>query len=134
MMEPTDDIIVFRQFDNSIEANIVKTKLDAYGIPCFLSEENLAGLYPGQHFNLFSIRLHLFAKDAEQVQQILDESNLVLDNDSITCCPQCKSIKVARDFPKRLSERISSSLAVLFFGVFFPKYKIFRCLDCDHEF
>jgi hypothetical protein len=130
----TDEIIVFRQFDNSIEASIVKTKLDAYGIPCFLSEENLANLYPGQSFNVFSIRLHLFAKDAEQAQQIMDESNLILDNESVNRCPCCKSVKLERDFPKKLSEGLSSSLGVLFFGVFFPKHKIFRCLDCEHEF
>jgi hypothetical protein len=133
-MTPKEKIVVFKQFNNAIEANIIKTKLDAYGIPCFLSEENLAGLYPGQNFNVFSIRLHLFARDSEQAQQIVEESNLVLDNDTITCCPHCRSVKVERDFPKRLSETLSSSLAVLFFGVFFPQHKIFRCLDCETEF
>jgi len=133
-MEPSEQIIVFKQFDDVIEANIVKTKLDAYGIPCFLSEENLGSLYPGQHFNLFSIRLHLFAQDAERANQIINERNLIVDRDTSLQCPQCKSMKVERDFPKRFSERLSSSLGTLFFGVFFPKYKIFRCLDCEHEF
>jgi len=132
-MEPSEEIIVFKQFDDVIEANIIKTKLDAYGIPCFLSEENLGSLYPGQHFNLFSIRLHLFAQDAERALQILNERNLIVDRDALHC-PQCKSTRVERDFPKRFGERLSSSLGTLFFGVFFPKHKIFRCLDCDHEF
>jgi hypothetical protein len=99
-----------------------------------LSEENLGNLYPGQNFNVFSIRLHLFAKDIERASQILDEGNLVLDNDSINRCPKCKSVKLERDFPKRLNESLSSSLAVVFFGVFFPKHKVFRCLECEHEF
>lgn len=68
-----DKIIVFRQFTNAIEASIVKTKLDAYGIPCFLSDENIAGLYPLQFFRQLGVRLHLFAKDAVKAQQILDE-------------------------------------------------------------
>ena len=46
-MTERDDIIVFRKFETSIDANIVKSKLDAYGIPCFLTEENMANLYPG---------------------------------------------------------------------------------------
>jgi hypothetical protein len=37
-MQEHDDIIVFQKLDNAIEANIVKSKLDAYGIPCFLTE------------------------------------------------------------------------------------------------
>jgi hypothetical protein len=47
MMQDRDDIIVFQGFDNVIEANITKSKLDAYGVPCFLTEENMASLYPG---------------------------------------------------------------------------------------
>ena len=68
-----DKIIVFRQFENSIEASIVKTKLDAYGIPCFLSDENIAGLYPLHSFRQLGVRLHLFACDAERARQILEE-------------------------------------------------------------
>jgi hypothetical protein len=77
-MDEQDDIIVFRRFENAIDANIIKTKLDAHGIPCFLTEEYLANL-----LNLVSngVRLHLFEKDAEWAQEILKENNLSL-NDS----------------------------------------------------
>jgi hypothetical protein len=80
-MDQQNKIIVFKEFVNSIEANIAKTKLDVYGIPCFLTEENLANLYPGQHFIGFSIRLHLFQNDQERARQILDEGNMSLNND-----------------------------------------------------
>jgi len=75
------DIVVFRKFENSIEANIVKTKLDAFGIPCFLTEENLSNLYPGQSFMLFHVRLHLFAADVERANQIMQENNLSINDD-----------------------------------------------------
>ncbi len=127
-----DNIIVLRQFQNSIEANLAKTKLDAYGIPCFLTEENLANLYPGQNFMVFSIRLHLFANDHDRAQQILNEGNLTLNNDATTKCPNCLSNKIARDFPKKLSQRLPSFL--LFFGIFFPRHKVYHCLECGHEF
>jgi hypothetical protein len=133
-MEQQDEIIVFKEFENAMEANIAKSKLDAYGIPCFLTEENLANLYPGQHFMVFSVRLHLFANDKERAHQIMDEGNLAVDNDSTTKCPKCRSGKIERDFPKKLSQRLFSELAVLFFGIFFPKHKVYRCLDCEHEF
>jgi len=132
-MDQKDQIIVFKQFESSIDANIVKTKLDAYGIPCFLTEENLANLYPGQSFNVFAIRLHLFANDEERARQITDESNLTLNNDSGIKCPHCFSSETERDFPKKFNDRLSG-LGVLFFGIFFPKHKVYRCLDCDHEF
>lgn len=133
-MEPADDIIVFKQFENAIEANIVKTKLDAYGVPCFLTEENLANLYPGQHFNVFNIRLHLFAKDKERAMQIADESNLMLDDEQIATCPQCRSNKLEHYFPKKLTSKLSSWASFLFLGIFFSKQKVYRCQECACEF
>jgi hypothetical protein len=45
-MEASEKIIVFQAFDTVMQANLAKTKLDAYGIPCFLTEENFTALYP----------------------------------------------------------------------------------------
>ena len=133
-MKHEDDIIVFKQFENSIDANIVKTKLDAYGIPCFLTEENLANLYPGQSFNVFNIRLHLFSKDEERARQITDESNLMVVDEQIATCPQCHSSKLERDFPKKLTVKLSSLASFLFLGIFFSKQKVYRCQECACEF
>lgn len=134
-MNNTDEIVVFRNFENPIDANIVKSKLDAHGIPCFLTEENMASLYPGASSLMnFNVRLHLFAYDIERARNIMEENHLVLDDESTTKCPQCKSRKVERDFPKKFSLTLASTLNLLFFGVFFPHKKIFRCLDCEFEF
>ncbi len=134
-MEELGEIVVFRKFATVIEANIVKAKLDAYGIPCFLTEENMANLYPGASALMnFNVRLHLFAGDKERAQQILEENHLNLDDESVIRCPVCNSSKVDRDFPKDLSLTFGSTLRVMFFGVFFPHKKVFRCLECDHEF
>ena len=134
MMPDPDDIIVFKQFDSAIDANIVKAKLDAYGIPCFLTEENMANLYPGaNNLMIFSVRLHIFANDAERAGQIVDEKNLLV-YDVGYACPRCLSRNIVRDFPQRYNLKIGSVLTALFFGVFFPHEKIYRCCDCLHEF
>ena len=134
-MEDHDEIIVFQKFDTSIEANIVKSKLDAYGIPCYLTEENMANLYPGaNHLMNFNVRLHLFQHDAEHARQILDENNLRINDDSVTKCPRCRSNNIERDFPKKLTEKFAASLQYLFFGVFYPDKKVYRCADCECEF
>jgi len=132
-MEQEEEIIVFKGFENSIDANIVKTKLDAYGVPCFLTEENVANLYPGQNSSIFNIRLHLFAKDKERAQQILEEGNLVL-NDQPTICPKCHSDKIERDLPKKLKPELSSIVNFFLFGIIFPNQKVYRCQDCEYEF
>lgn len=72
-MEDQDEIVVFKRFDNNIDANLAKTKLDAYGIPCFLTDENLTNLYPMQNTILFGVRLHIFKQDETRVKQVLEE-------------------------------------------------------------
>lgn len=129
-MNDQDDIIVFRHYDTVISANIAKTKLDAYGIPCFLTEENMSNLYPGQPFIAFKVRLHLFSKDEEQAIQILVEENVRVEADSSNRCPKCNSSRIVRDFPKQSSE----NLTFIFFGVLFPHKKVNHCIDCDNEF
>lgn len=130
-----DGIVVFRKFRDPISANIVKSKLDAYGIPCFLTEENMANLYPGASALMNSlVRLHLFARDEEAARQILAESHLALDDDSILRCPACHSTNIDRDFPRNLSENTWSALGLLFFGIFSPEKKVYRCGNCDREF
>ena len=135
MMQDRDDIIVFKRFDTVIEANIAKSKLDAYGVPCFLTEENMANLYPGASKMMNSnVRLHIFSQDAERASQVMAENNLAVDDDSILQCPHCRSKNIERDFPKNLTTSFLPSLQYLFFGIFFPDKKVYRCVDCETEF
>lgn len=134
-MQDRDDIVVFKRYDNVIEANIAKSKLDAYGVPCFLTEENMASLYPGAS-NLMNsnVRLHIFRHDLERVRQVISETALSTDADAILVCPNCRSRNIERDFPKKLTDPFWSSLRYLFFGIFFPDKKVYRCTDCETEF
>ena len=134
-MGETDEIVVFRKFETTIEANIVKSKLDAFGIPCFLTEENMTNLYPGASSLMnFNVRLHLFANDVPRAHQVLEETHLDSGDENVVRCPKCNSKRVERDFPRNMSTTFASALNVMFFGVFFPERKIYRCLDCDTEF
>ncbi|MBS1681204.1 MAG: DUF2007 domain-containing protein [Bacteroidetes bacterium] len=73
MTEPEEKIIVFRAYDTVIQANLAKTKLDAYGIPCFLTDENLTSLYPIRNDIFPGVRLHIFEKDKQQTEDLLSE-------------------------------------------------------------
>lgn len=129
-----NEIVVFGRFENTIEANLVKTKLDAYGIPCFLTEENLSNLYPGQSFLFFNVRLHLFASDVEQANQIMAENNLSVHEEVVHRCPKCQSENIKTHHPKSNSRRLSAIVVTLLTMVFLPLTKIYRCENCLHEF
>src|SRR5688572_13562692 len=120
MAEKENDIVVLKHFDNAIDANIAKTKLDAYDIPCFLTEENMANLYPGQHLSAFKIRLHLFASDRERAVQLLGGASLDVIDEASMQCPGCQSTRITRAFPKKSAD----TLLYILFGVFLPHKKV----------
>ena len=75
-MEGEEKIVVLETFDNPGLAGIAKSKLDAFGIPCFLSEEHMGTLYPFSHAGFSGIRLHVFEKDKHQAKEILDQKEM----------------------------------------------------------
>ena len=72
-MEEEEKIIISKAYDTVILANLAKTKLDAYGIPCFLTEENFTNLYPLRNDIFPGVRLHIFEKDKDQADEVLRE-------------------------------------------------------------
>ena len=58
--------ITLQIFDNFVEANSAKNKLEEHGIESFLEDENVVGLNP-----LGGIQLKIFEKDMEHAQEIL---------------------------------------------------------------
>jgi len=130
MEESDDKIIVFDSYDTVMAANLVKTKLDAYGIPCFLSDEHFVGLYPFRNELFPGVRLHIFEKDRERVMEILVEQN-TSERESIHC-PHCgsKNITVQPDKKGILNSVITSVLL----GMFLNPKKVHRCEDCLKEF
>ncbi|NOT74470.1 MAG: hypothetical protein HOP08_06035 [Cyclobacteriaceae bacterium] len=72
---PEDKIVIYQAYDTVMEANIAKTKLDAYGIPCFLTEENLNNLYPFRNDLFPGVRLFIFENDRDRVREVLTEEN-----------------------------------------------------------
>lgn len=128
VMTDTDDkIIVFDAYDTVVTANLVKTKLDAFGIPCFLTDENFVALYPIRNEVFPGIRLHIFEKDRAQVNEILkDEVSIV------RVCPVCRSTDIAYE-PSRKSIT-AYVISEILMGLFLPVKKVYRCQDCKREF
>jgi len=80
-MQKDDEIVTFRTFYNPMEAEIIRTKLEANGIPSFISDESLGILYPVYNQGGGGIKLKVFAKDAEKCEEVLTEENPLSDED-----------------------------------------------------
>ncbi|HDR67901.1 MAG TPA: hypothetical protein ENN61_02495 [Bacteroidaceae bacterium] len=70
-----DKIVTLRTFSNSTEAKIVKSKLDAYGIPCMLTNENILGINPIYDHTIGGVQLKVFEKDIERAQLLLGSTD-----------------------------------------------------------
>lgn len=125
-MQEQDPIVVFETFNSAIDANIVKAKLDAFGIPCFLSQENLTTLITPILSG--GIRLHVFERDRERAYEIMVSALMQKsDEDDLLCCPNCRSkrvLNISRDQfdPAKVVKYI------------LKLSKRHYCLDCETEF
>ncbi|RZL36723.1 MAG: hypothetical protein EOO96_06440 [Pedobacter sp.] len=68
-----DRIIVYKTFENPIEANIILTRLNDAGFNGFLTGENTAGLRPLLDHSISGIQLHVFEKDVPEIEKFLAE-------------------------------------------------------------
>ncbi len=130
MNDSEDKIIVFDSYDTVMSANLVKTKLDAYGIPCFLSDENFGGLYPFRNELFTGVRLHIFEKDRDRVKEILVEEHR--SESEVLQCPTCQSDQV--ELAKSQSGAIKQIFSTLFISPFMEEKIIYNCQACGKEF
>jgi hypothetical protein len=72
-MADSDKIVLLKTFDLAIDADLAKAKLDAHGIPCFLSNEN--GVYPIPTNSMFGVRLMAFKNDVDKANEILNDES-----------------------------------------------------------
>lgn len=129
-MGKKDKIVVFREYESSINANVAKTKLDAYGVPCFLTQENLNALMAQNPF-LIPIKLHIFENDTRHVQEVLDEE---FDYDTPISCPECESTEIIYSESRKVFNKFAAEAFSFLFHVKMTPVKAHHCLDCKTEF
>ena len=132
--EKQEKIIVLQQFDNVIAANLAKTKLDAYDVPCFLTDENFVSLYPIQNDIFPGVRLCIFEKDEVQAREVLKEHNLLTssDNDDQVRCPHCQSTNVVHSMSRKsMGNRV---IVTILKSLFIQSKTKYCCEDCNREF
>lgn len=122
-----EKIIVFHAYNTVVNANLAKTKLDAFGIPCFLTDENFVSLYPIQNELFPGIRLYIFEKDLARVKEVLEEEKTLKRH-----CPVCYSTDLAYE-PSR-EGKLSFLITELKSLLFLPTKKVYHCENCHHEF
>ena len=75
MISKLDEIVTLETYYERMLAEIVRARLEANDIPCFLSDENMGSIYPAYNQGGGGIKLKVFAKDVARCREILAEND-----------------------------------------------------------
>ncbi|MNU79400.1 hypothetical protein D3C71_690140 [compost metagenome] len=132
-------LITFKTFDNSIDAHILKIKLESEDITCFLFDENIVSVNPLYSNLVGGIKLKINEEDLEHAREILSEleqTPYTTEEEKVISCPNCESTNIESGYKsmKSVGAVISAIASFVFF--IFPVYRkdVYKCKDCGTEF
>ena len=68
-----DKIVIYKTFENPMDAHFVLTRLKDAGFSCFLSGEHTASLRPLFDASISGIQLHVFENEVAEIDKFLAE-------------------------------------------------------------
>lgn len=132
-------LITFKTFDNSVDAHILKIKLESEGISCFLFDEHIVSVNPLYSNLVGGIKLKINEEDlphANNVLYELEQTPYTTDDEQVISCPNCQSTHLESGYKSMRSVGAVISAIASFLLFIFPVYRknVFKCLNCGHEF
>ncbi len=133
------ELVTVRTFDNSIQAHLLKSKLESEGITCYLFDENIVGLNPLYNITIGGIKLKINKFDMDKASLIiqeLDQSELTNDQGESLKCPNCHSEEIYSGFKSMKGIKGILSVIISFLLIVFPIYfkTVKKCKECGYEF
>jgi hypothetical protein len=140
-----DKTVVYSTYYNPIEANIIKARLEDSGFSCFLADENVSTIQPLYNQAIGGVKLIVFERDVNQINQLLaeDNSNLIDEDEKIegsgeekNLCEACGSNNIGYGMATKKKFSWWVVLTSVLIGVFLPfkGNKCYHCYNCGHEF
>ena len=132
-------MITLKVFNTSLEAHILKSKLESEGIESYLFDENTMDMNPLYNYTIGGVKLKIEQKYLAQAQAILTaigEQPYTNNQDQIIHCPQCNSTDLGNGIKKPATPiEYFSLLLVPFLAIFpFVKSTSFYCKNCQKVF
>ena len=70
-MQKDDDIVTFETYYDLMLAEIIRAKLEANGIDCFITDESLGALFPVFDNGSGGVKIKVFGRDLEKCREII---------------------------------------------------------------
>lgn len=133
------ELVTVRTFENSIQAHLLKSKLESEGITCYLFDENIVGLNPLYNITVGGIKLKINKFDMDKASMIIqevDQSKLTNDQGESLKCTNCHSEEIYSGFKSMKGIKGILSVIISFLLIVFPIYfkTVKKCKACGYEF
>jgi DNA-directed RNA polymerase subunit RPC12/RpoP len=129
-----DKIVTLSSYYDPMEAQIVRGRLEANGVACFVADDNMLAANPFYNQALGGVKLKVFKHDLEKCREILAEDIILQADDSLMQCPYCQSNNVHYSAAPIKRNWVSIILTALIST--FPVYlrRTWICMDCGANF
>lgn len=67
------DWVTIKVFNESLQAHMLKSKLESEGIPCFLKDDNMVSVHPWASIALGGVKLQVKEVDVDKALLIIKE-------------------------------------------------------------
>jgi hypothetical protein len=137
-----DKIVTFKSYYDPMLAYIIRTKLEANNIQCYIADDNIIWAKPYFNQLLGGVKIRVFEKDFERCLEILatdddqhEQNHFEIDKESNgNACPYCASTNISYGVATEFKFHLPSLLVSLFFWVPFYFRTTWRCFNCYREF
>jgi hypothetical protein len=143
-MNTDDKIVTFQAYYDPMLAHIVRTRLEANGIPCFIVDENTFGPNAIYTSTTGGVKLKVFERDIQKCREILategdlheqDHHEIDDENNTYVVCPYCGSTNISNIAPENKKGQWSEVLdSIVNLVNPFQSQKNWHCNNCKQDF
>ncbi|MFD2147236.1 putative signal transducing protein [Mucilaginibacter antarcticus] len=130
-----DKIVTLDAYYSLMEAEIIRGRLEANDISCFIADDNILASNPAYNQMIGGFKVKVFEHDIDACRKVLAEEVIVQDGGELWACPDCASTNVFYG-PAPLIRNWFYIVVALFTGGTYPPYfnRTWICKDCGANF
>ncbi|RYZ97941.1 MAG: DUF2007 domain-containing protein [Sphingobacteriaceae bacterium] len=137
-MRENEKIVTLESYYDPMLAEIIRGRLEANGIPCFIADGITIGVNPLYNQLLGGVKIKVFERDLERCQIILTESENTNSEETSqvdTICPYCSSGNVRYGSATERKINLITSIISLILMIYpFYARKAWHCFNCGKDF
>ena len=140
-MNDDDHIVTFEAYYDPMYAEIIRTKLQANGITCYIADSHMIWIRPYLNQALGGVKIKMFESDVERSKQLISQTlslesdeDILSGTDAITC-PYCGSSDIR--YGSATQNRYpwhAIVIALLLMNYPFYANKAWHCFNCGRDF